>query len=66
MRYREGLPLSLRGFNATIRPGERVGIVGRTVCALLYFLFSVTWVGRWYLVLRTHFDFDREFADAVV
>ncbi|CEH19248.1 Multidrug resistance-associated protein/mitoxantrone resistance protein, ABC superfamily [Ceraceosorus bombacis] len=30
LRYREGLPLVLNGFNASIRPGERIGIVGRT------------------------------------
>uniref|UniRef100_A0A7S1JR02 ABC transporter domain-containing protein n=1 Tax=Vitrella brassicaformis TaxID=1169539 RepID=A0A7S1JR02_9ALVE len=30
MRYRPGLPLVLKGINLSIRPGERVGIVGRT------------------------------------
>ncbi|KAK7522124.1 P-loop containing nucleoside triphosphate hydrolase protein [Phyllosticta citriasiana] len=30
MRYREGLPLVLRGFSMHVRPGERIGIVGRT------------------------------------
>ena len=30
MRYRPGLPLVLKGLSVNIRPGERVGIVGRT------------------------------------
>ena len=30
MRYREGLPLVLQGFDLTVRGGERIGIVGRT------------------------------------
>ena len=30
MRYREGLELVLRGVSCAIRPGEKVGIVGRT------------------------------------
>lgn len=30
MRYREGLPLVLRGVSATISGGEKVGVVGRT------------------------------------
>ena len=30
MRYREGLPLVLKGVNLTIQPGEKVGIVGKT------------------------------------
>lgn len=30
MRYREGLPLVLKGVSLDISPGERVGIVGRT------------------------------------
>ena len=30
MRYREGLPLVLRGVSLDISPGEKVGIVGRT------------------------------------
>lgn len=34
LRYRPGLPLSLRGLNAYVKPGERVGVVGRTVCWL--------------------------------
>ena len=30
MRYREGLPLVIRGISLHIRPMEKVGIVGRT------------------------------------
>jgi ATP-binding cassette, subfamily C (CFTR/MRP), member 1 len=30
MRYRPGLPLVLRGFNLSVRAGERIGVVGRT------------------------------------
>ncbi|KAJ7270615.1 multidrug resistance-associated ABC transporter [Mycena haematopus] len=30
MSYREGLPLVLKGVNFNVRPGEKVGIVGRT------------------------------------
>ncbi|KAK7542528.1 ABC multidrug transporter-like protein [Phyllosticta citribraziliensis] len=30
MRYRDGLPLVLRGLSMHVRPGERIGIVGRT------------------------------------
>ncbi len=30
MRYRPGLPLVLRGVDLDVRPGERIGIVGRT------------------------------------
>ena len=30
MRYRDGLPLVLQGFNMHVRGGERIGIVGRT------------------------------------
>ena len=29
-RYRPALPLALRGISVSLRPGERVGIVGRT------------------------------------
>lgn len=30
LRYREGLPLVLKGASFEIQPGEKVGIVGRT------------------------------------
>lgn len=30
MRYREGLPLVLKGLSMHVRPGERIGVVGRT------------------------------------
>lgn len=30
MRYRPQLPLALEGFNLHVKPGERIGIVGRT------------------------------------
>ena len=30
MRYRQGLPLVLKGISAVIEPGQRIGIVGRT------------------------------------
>ena len=30
MRYRKGLPLLLKGVDLDIKPGEKVGIVGRT------------------------------------
>eukprot|EP00803_Ostreobium_quekettii_P010076 evm.model.scf_1807.1 EVM.evm.TU.scf_1807.1 scf_1807:280-13061(-) len=30
MRYRPGLPLILKGLTATIEPGQKVGVVGRT------------------------------------
>lgn len=30
MRYRDGLPLVLKGFNMHVKGGERIGIVGRT------------------------------------
>jgi len=30
MRYRPGLPLVLRGLSFTVKPGEKIGIVGRT------------------------------------
>ncbi|KAF3928827.1 hypothetical protein AA313_de0206435 [Arthrobotrys entomopaga] len=30
MRYREGLPLVLQGFDLHVRGGERIGVVGRT------------------------------------
>ena len=29
-RYREGLPLTLKGLNFTVKGGERIGVVGRT------------------------------------
>lgn len=38
MRYREGLPTVLNGISLSIRPGERVGIVGRTGCGKSSFL----------------------------
>ncbi|KAF2168939.1 hypothetical protein M409DRAFT_20953 [Zasmidium cellare ATCC 36951] len=30
MRYRDGLPLVLKGLTMNVRPGERIGVVGRT------------------------------------
>ena len=30
LRYRDGLPLVLDGVSAEVRPGEKVGVVGRT------------------------------------
>jgi len=30
MRYRDGLPLVLRGLSVTVAPGSRCGVVGRT------------------------------------
>lgn len=30
MRYRPRLPLALKGFNLHVKPGERIGVVGRT------------------------------------
>ena len=30
MRYRDGLPLVLRGLSVTVSPGSRCGVVGRT------------------------------------
>ncbi|PPJ59126.1 hypothetical protein CBER1_01724 [Cercospora berteroae] len=30
MRYRAGLPLVLKGLTMSVRPGERIGVVGRT------------------------------------
>ncbi|KAF8699270.1 Multidrug resistance-associated ABC transporter, partial [Rhizoctonia solani] len=45
LRYREGLPLVLNGLTFNIKPGERVGIVGRTGAgksSLLTALFRVT------------------------
>ncbi|QRV79190.1 ABC transporter transmembrane region [Ceratobasidium sp. AG-Ba] len=44
LRYRDGLPLVLDGLSFTVKPGERVGIVGRTGAgktSLLTALFRV-------------------------
>ncbi len=30
MRYREGMPLALRGVTFTVEPREKIGIVGRS------------------------------------
>lgn len=30
MRYRDGLPLVLKGLSMNVKPGERIGVVGRT------------------------------------
>jgi len=41
MRYREGLPTVLNGISLSVKPGERVGIVGRTGCGKSSFLAAL-------------------------
>ncbi len=41
MRYREGLPLVLKGLQASIKGGSRVGIVGRTGCGKSSLMLSL-------------------------
>merc|ERR1711871_1141551 len=41
MRYREGLPLVLKGLKASIKGGSRVGIVGRTGCGKSSLMLSL-------------------------
>ena len=42
LRYRDGLPLALRGVSATIRPREKVGVVGRTGSGKSSLLAAIT------------------------
>jgi ABC-type multidrug transport system fused ATPase/permease subunit len=35
LKYRPSLPPALSGVTADIRPGEHIGIVGKTVCTML-------------------------------
>jgi ATP-binding cassette subfamily C (CFTR/MRP) protein 5 len=39
MRYRHGLPLVLKGLTFSVRPREKIGIVGRTGAGKRYSLF---------------------------
>ena len=42
LRYRDGLPLALRGISATIRAREKVGVVGRTGSGKSSLLAAIT------------------------
>lgn len=42
LRYRDGLPLALRGVSAIIRPREKVGVVGRTGSGKSSLLAAIT------------------------
>ena len=42
LRYRDGLPLALRGVSATIRAREKVGVVGRTGSGKSSLLAAIT------------------------
>lgn len=42
LRYRSDLPLVLHGISASIRDGEKIGIVGRTGAGMCVCLFSLS------------------------
>ncbi|KAJ3537700.1 hypothetical protein NM688_g6639 [Phlebia brevispora] len=57
MAYREGLPLVLRGVSFDVKPGEKVGVVGRTGAgksSLLQALFRIVNVMNGSIVIDGH------------